>query len=105
MYAVFLCVAVSDKPTGSATSERASNVPARLTVPFPGLYGVKSDSQRRTPAVVGVVKMPLTVNFASSTWAPLAERPGVPIGTSGGGRQMLSLYAPSACSAPAVGLT
>ena len=93
------------RPTGSETSERVSNVPARLTVPFPGLYGVKSDSQRSAPPAAGVLKIPFTVNFASSTWAPFAERPGVPIGTSGGGRQMLSLYAPSACSAPAVGLT
>ena len=31
------------------TSDRASNVPARFGVPLPGLYGVKSVSQRRTP--------------------------------------------------------
>ena len=55
-------------------------------MPLPGLYGVKSVSQRGTPAAVGVVRIPFTVNFASRTCAPWNARPGVPMGTSGGGR-------------------
>src|SRR5947207_15314923 len=49
--------------------------------------------------------MPLTVNVASSTWAPCTDRPGVPCGTSGGGRHVTILYAPSAVSVPEVGFT
>ena len=74
-------------------------------MPLPGLYGVKSVSQRGTPAAVGVVRIPFTVNFASRTCAPWNARPGVPMGTSGGGRQIFRLYAPSAVAAPDVGFT
>ncbi len=91
--------------TGIGTKPRASHVPTAFGVPLPGLYGVKSASHRSSPPVDGVEKMPFTVNCASRSWAPNAARPGVPAGTSGGGRQVTSLYAPSAASAPVVGST
>ena len=87
----FLYDACRLRMIGSGTNARASNVPARFAVPMPGLYGVKSASHFKRPPPVGVVKMPLTVNVASSSCAPCAAREGSPTGTSGGGRQMLSL--------------
>src|SRR5690348_7812035 len=87
------------------TSERASKVPGPLTLPWPGLYGVNSVSQRATPTELGVVNTFLTMNFASSSCVPNGERPGVPCGTSGGPKQVTSLYEPSAVSAPLVGST
>ena len=90
---------------GIGTNARASNVPAALGVPLPGVYGVKRVSHFSRPAPVGVVRILFTVNFASRSWAPLNARPGVPTGTSHGGRQILRLYAPRAVAAPAVGLT
>ena len=90
---------------GSGTNARASKVPALLTVPTPGLYGVKSVSHFASAPLVGVVKTFVSVSTASRSWAPWNARPGVPTGTSGGGRQMLSLKPPSVCSGPAVGLT
>ena len=44
----------------------------------------------------------LNVSTASTSLMPSGERPGVPAGTSSGGRQNVIFDVPSACSAPAV---
>src|SRR6266545_4225771 len=82
------------------TNERISTVPAAFGTPVEGAYGVVIAFQMLSPA--GTVKTFSTVNCASSSRAPFGERPGVPGGTSSGARQMTSLYAPSAASAPEV---
>src|SRR5512140_2255204 len=88
---LFLYLTWMPRMIGSGTNARASNVPALLTVPTPGLYGVNRVSHLMSPPPVGVVKTLFTVSFASRSCAPWNARPGVPTGTSGGGRQMLSL--------------
>ena len=81
----------------------AETVPAALAVPTPGLYGVQIDVQRYTPAEPGFVKTPrLNVSTESTSLMPSGERPGVPAGTSSGGRQNVIFDVPSACSAPVV---
>ena len=78
-------------------------MPAAFAVPTPGLYGVQIEAHMYRPAVAGFVKMPaLNVSTASTSLMPSGERPGVPTGTSSGGRQNVIFDVPSACSAPAV---
>src|SRR5207253_551507 len=89
---------------GIRTAFCTSTVPAGFGLPVFGVYGVHSDRQRYSPAVVGLVGA-LAPNVADSSFAPNAARPGVPWGTSGGGRQIWSLNCPSACSVPAVATT
>src|SRR5438093_7774083 len=84
---------------GWKTSDWVSTVAAALILPTSGMYGVQSDRQRCCPATVGPSKE-LIVKSASSSFAPNMARPGVPTGTSGGGRQTVILIAEQAVSAP-----
>ena len=102
-FLAFEYVPLSVRATGRGVAETAETVPATLAVPTPGLYGVQIDVQRYWPAVEGFVKMPaLNVSTASTSLIPSGERPGVPAGTSSGGRQNVIFDVPSACSAPVV---
>src|SRR5438132_8853151 len=76
VFMAFLYDACRLRMIGSGTNARASNVPAVFGVPLPGLYGVKSASHSRSSPPVGVVKMTLTVNVASSRRATCAARAG-----------------------------
>src|SRR5579862_3151601 len=98
-------VALMPSVIGSGTNARDSNVPARFGVPLPGVYGVVNISQTLRPADVEAVTSLFSVSFASSSCAPSKERPGVPTGTSHGGRQIFRLYAPKAVAPPVVLLT
>jgi hypothetical protein len=85
----FLRVTVVRSRTSTWRKDCTSTVPATFAVPLPGLYGVQRDVQRRSPAALGSV-IADDVNVAERNFAPNAERPGVPAGTSGGGRQTTS---------------
>ena len=49
-------------------------MPAALTVPTPGLYGVKAAVQRESPVVAGAV-IAETPNVADRSFAPNCARP------------------------------
>ena len=51
-----------------------------------GVYGVASTRQRGWP-LPALVKMPFTLKSTCVSLKPKVARPGVPVGTSGGGRQ------------------
>ena len=87
----FFLVIVSLACVGMCRTACVSTLPAAFGVPLPGLYGVQSDVQRKSPAATGCV-IAETEKVAESSLAPNCARPGVPAGTSGGGRQMTSLH-------------
>src|SRR4051794_33431167 len=49
VFVFFTYEAWMPRMSGSPTNARVSNVPARLAVPTPGLYGVKSPSHLMSP--------------------------------------------------------
>ena len=67
-------------------------VPATFGVPLPGLYGTQEEIQA---PVATLLKTPLIVSSALYTFAPNVARPGVPTGTSGGGRQIAMKAGPN----------
>src|SRR5262249_41140094 len=69
-------------------SDCTSTVPAGFGVPAFGVYGVTVARQRYSPGAPPRRPL-LSVSAASKTLAPKVARPGVPAGTSGGGRQRL----------------
>ena len=68
-----------------AISAGETTAPATLAVPFPGLYGTQEAIHA---PLATLLKTPLIVSSALYTFAPKVARPGVPAGTSGGGRQI-----------------
>src|SRR5689334_2837292 len=88
---------------GCDSTPSASTVPAGFTVAVPGTYGVNTDGQIAIGAVEGP-NTPSTLKFTSSSFAPKAAPPA-DCGTSGEGRQTVSLPAPNAVSVPVVGST
>src|SRR5436190_19576505 len=100
----FLLVTFADSVTlPGPTNDRVSTMPAAFGTPVPALYGVVKARQRVAPS--GGTSTPFTVNVASSSCAPMGERPGVPCGTSDGPRQTWSFATPRAVSVPDVGST
>ena len=75
-----------------AIAAGATTAPAMLGVTWPGLYGTHEEIQ---VPVLTLPKTPLIVSSALYTFAPCGARPGVPVGTSEGGRQMTRNAGPS----------
>ena len=71
---------------GNGITDCASTEPAAFARPVLGVYGVASTRQRGWP-VPALVKMPFTLKSTCVSLKPKVARPGVPVGTSGGGRQ------------------
>ena len=76
-----------------------ATVPATFTAPTSGVYGVQKLIQEPTGTDP---KTPLIASSALYTFAPKVARPGVPTGTSGGGRQIWMYAGPRAACAPEV---
>src|SRR6266704_2270150 len=85
----------TERVVGWNQSDCVWTVPAALTVPTSGVYGGHSARHTNVPAALGAARA-LVVKSASSSFAPKVARPGVPGGTSGGGRQTTSLNEASA---------
>ena len=94
-FRVLLTFAASVR-VGCASIPSASTVPAGFGVAVPGTYGVKMLGQIAS-GDVDAAKMPSTVKFTSSSFAPKAAPPA-DCGMSGEGRQTVSLPEPNAVS-------
>src|SRR4051794_11631314 len=83
---------------GRRTIDCASTLPSAFAWPRAGVYGVHSERQRYSP-VAGGLTIAVFEKLAERSFAPNVARPGVPAGTSGGGRHTAIFHAATAFSA------
>ena len=72
---------------GVRSTDWTSIVPAALTLPVPGVYGVTVACHVYHAGAA--LKTSVMLSVALTSFAPSDARPGVPAGTSGGGRQIV----------------